>query len=83
MMMDILVLLKFLKYLYNLDALGYGNSWINNYHDPLLTSIQLDQVLLPLFLEISLQGVCINETALDQVFEEKSRPKLCSKMFQN
>nr|AYC64085.1 hypothetical protein [Johnson-sea-linkia profunda] len=71
MMMDALILLKFLKYLPEIDGYDWANTWVPDcYHEPLCTSIQLDQVLLPLFVDITLKGVFIEETQLVQVSQE-------------
>ena len=71
MMLDVLVLLKFLKYLPELEGYDYKNTWIPDcFHDPICTSIQLDQILIPLFLDINLKGVLIEENQLTQITNE-------------
>ena len=71
MMVDVLVLFKLLKYLPELDGYGWVNTWIPNYdHDPLLTSIQLDQVLITLFIERTLKGLFVDEPELRSVSKQ-------------
>lgn len=64
---DVIVLLGFLNYLHILEENTYCwfNTWTNEEHNPILTSIRLDQVLLPQFLKMYLAGVEINGEQLN------------------
>ena len=69
---DVFVLLGFLEYLHILEENTYCwfNTWTGEQHNPILTSIRLDQVLLPQFLEMYLAGVVINGEQLNQAFQK-------------
>lgn len=63
---DVWVLHHLLNYVQQISHLYYYNSWSGQKHYYFETSYQLDQVLIPCFLDISLQGITISSENLDQ-----------------
>ena len=61
---DVWVLHKLLNYVQETSQLYYYNTWTKEKHYYFETSYKLDQVLIPCFLEISLQGISIDTQVL-------------------
>lgn len=72
---DVQVLLDFLGFLPNLEDVSWRNTWSlkATQHDPFITSYLLDQVLIPLFVEMNINGVNVDEHDLEQSLSEQQK----------
>ena len=62
---DVLVLHGLLNYVQTISHLYYYNTWTSQKHTYFETSYQLDQTLIPLFLDMSLQGISVSTNDLE------------------
>lgn len=75
MQKDVQVLLDFLGFLPNLEDVSWRNTWSlkATQHDPFITSYILDQVLIPLFVEMNINGVNVDEHDLEKSVSEQKK----------
>ena len=77
MVNDVTILWKFMCYLNTIEnnpiSCYWKNSWLNETHDPILSSLLLDHTLIPIYLQMSMKGVALDvekyKSALSQTKE--------------
>lgn len=70
---DVWAVHKLLKFVQDLGSLSFKNSWTGETHFYFATSYRLDQMLMPMFLEISLQGVSVSTENLEKARVENNQ----------
>nr|YP_009519211.1 hypothetical protein [Caulerpa verticillata]AYC65063.1 hypothetical protein [Caulerpa verticillata] len=66
MVTDVTIVHQWINYVQKVTHLYYTNTWTSKRHFYLEQSYQQDQILLPLFLTVSLQGITILEENLEK-----------------